>query len=77
VFYVTLFQLRLVPRLFALLGVAGVVLQFSGVTLMMLLGWPVITGMAMPLLPVQIVVGAWLIVRGFKDDASDYKAMDA
>jgi hypothetical protein len=51
----------------SLIGVIGVVLQFTGVTLMMFLGMGVIGEMAMPLLPIQISVAVWLIVKGFND----------
>jgi hypothetical protein len=67
VFYISLFRFGLIPRVLAALGVVGVALQFTGVTLMMLLGRPAIGTLAMPLLPIEIIVGIWLIVKGFKD----------
>jgi hypothetical protein len=66
VFYSSIFRFKLIPRVLAFLGVLGVLSQFIGVTLMMLLGYPVIGEMAMPLLPIEIAVGGWLIVKGFK-----------
>jgi hypothetical protein len=51
-------------------GILGVISQFTGVTLMLLLGFPVIGEMAMPLLPIQIVVGLWLMIRGFRTGAT-------
>lgn len=67
VFYGSLFRFALIPRALAALGVIGIALQFTGVTLMMLLGSRVIGELAMPLLPIQITVAIWLIVRGFKE----------
>jgi hypothetical protein len=65
VFYISLFRFKMIPRVLAAIGTLGVVLQFSGVTLMMMLGYSVIGEMAMPLLPIEITVGVWLIVKGF------------
>ncbi len=67
VFYISLFRFKLIPRVLAVIGVIGVTLQFIGVTLMMLLGYRSIGEMAMPLLPIQITVAVWLIVKGFND----------
>jgi hypothetical protein len=66
VFYISLFRFKLVPRVLAFFGIVGVALQFVGVTLMMFLGYPSIGEMAMPLLPIQITVAVWLIIKGFK-----------
>ncbi len=68
VFYASLWRFRLVPRGLAALGLLGIMLQFTGVTLMMILGYPVIGAMAMPLLPIQITAAVWLMIRGFKED---------
>ena len=67
VFYVSLFRFKLIPRVLAVIGVIGVTLQFIGVTLMMFLGYRPVGEMAMPLLPIQITVAIWLIIKGFKD----------
>lgn len=67
VFYSTLLRFALIPRALAALGLTGIVLQFTGVTLMMFLSRSVITGLALPLLPVQITVAVWLMVKGFKE----------
>lgn len=71
VFYNTLFRFRLIPRTLAALGLVGIALQFIGVTLMMLLGYPVIGEMAMPMLPIQIIVAVWLIIKGFNEKPSE------
>ena len=67
VFYITLFRFKLIPRVLAAIGIIGVALQFTGVTLMMLLGYRSIGEMAMPLLPIQITVAVWLIIKGFNN----------
>jgi hypothetical protein len=69
VIYISLLRFRLIPRVLAAIGVLGVALQFTGVTLMMMLGYPAIGEMAMPLLPIQITVGVWLIIKGFDSSA--------
>jgi hypothetical protein len=65
VFYISLFRFNLIPRVLAVIGIIGVALQFTGVTLMMLLGYPSISQLAMPLLPIQVTVAVWLIIKGF------------
>ena len=67
VFYISLLRFALIPRALAMLGVIGIVSQFIGVTLMMFLGYSTISVMAMPLLPIQIVVAVWLIIKGFNE----------
>ncbi|MCU7551367.1 DUF4386 domain-containing protein [Chitinophagaceae bacterium LB-8] len=67
VFYISLLRFKLIPRVLAAIGVLGVTLQFIGVTLMMLLGYPSIGEMAMPLLPIQITVAVWLMIKGFNN----------
>jgi hypothetical protein len=67
VFYISLLRFALIPRALAALGVIGIALQFTGVTLMMWLGSRVIGEMAMPMLPIQIAVAVWLITKGFKE----------
>jgi hypothetical protein len=69
VFYISLFRFKLIPRMLAVIGLVGITLQFIGVTLMMLLGHHTIGEMAMPLLPIQIAVAVWLIIKGFNDPA--------
>jgi hypothetical protein len=66
VFYISLLRFNLIPRVLAAIGVIGVAMQFTGVTLMMLLGRKPIGELAMPLLPIEITVGVWLILKGFK-----------
>jgi hypothetical protein len=66
-FYGSLFRFALIPRALAALGLVGIALQFTGVTLMMFLGYSLIGEMAMPMLPIQIAVAVWLIVKGFNE----------
>jgi Domain of unknown function (DUF4386) len=70
VFYATLARFALVPRALAAVGLVGILLQFSGVTVMLFLGRPTIGEMAMPMLPIQIAAAAWLIAKGFSDRPS-------
>lgn len=74
VFYSSLLRFALIPRALAVLGVIGIVSQFIGVTLMMFLGYSTIGVMAMPLLPIQIVVAVWLIIKGFNERLPDATA---
>jgi hypothetical protein len=75
VFYLSLFRFRLIPRVLAVIGIIGVALQFTGVTLMMLLGYPLIGQMAMPLLPIQIMVAVWLMIKGFNSSPTIQSAV--
>jgi hypothetical protein len=65
VFYSSLLRFALIPRALTAIGLIGVALQFTGVTLMMFLGYRVVGEMAMPMLPIQITVAVWLMVKGF------------
>ena len=67
VFYSSLLRFALIPRALAALGLIGIALQFTGVTLMMFLGSKIIGEMAMPMLPIQISVAVWLMVKGFQE----------
>ncbi|HEX9927440.1 MAG TPA: DUF4386 domain-containing protein [Pyrinomonadaceae bacterium] len=67
VFYSSLLRFALIPRALAVVGLIGIVSQFIGVTLMMFLGNSPIGEMAMPLLPIQIAVAVWLIIKGFNE----------
>ncbi|AMM50267.1 hypothetical protein TH61_02455 [Rufibacter sp. DG15C] len=67
IFYVSLFRFKLIPRALASIGLFGILLQFTGVTLMMFLGHRPIGEMAMPLLPIQILVSGWLIFKEFNN----------
>ncbi len=68
-FYTSLWRFRLVPRALASLGLIGILLQFTGVTLLTFLGYPQEGRMAMPLGPIHLAVAVWLMAKGF-DGAS-------
>lgn len=65
VFYGSLFRFALIPRLLAALGLVGIALQFTGVTLPMFAGYGAITWLAIPLAPIHLAVAIWLMVKGF------------
>lgn len=64
-FYISLWRFRLVPRLLSVIGIVGVASQFTGVTVMMFLGYPPLGYLAMPLAPIHAATAIWLIVKGF------------
>jgi hypothetical protein len=74
IFYSSLFRFALIPRALAAVGLIGIVSQFTGVTLMMLLGYTVIGQMAMPMLPIQIAVAGWLVIKGFNEPITEATA---
>ncbi len=74
VFYLSLLRFALIPRLLAAVGLVGIALQFTGVTLMMFLGYSPVGEMAMPMLPIQITVAVWLIIKGFNERLPDTTA---
>jgi hypothetical protein len=67
VFYSSLLRFAVIPRGLAALGLIGITLQFTGVTLMMLLGYGLVGELAMPMLPIQITIAIWLMVKGFNE----------
>ena len=67
-FYSSLWRFRLVPRALASLGLIGVLLQFTGVTLLTFLGYSQEGRMAMPLGPIHVAVAIWLMAKGFAGD---------
>lgn len=67
VFYSSLWRFRLVPRVLASLGLVGILLQFTGVTLFTFLGYRQEVRMAMPLAPIHVALALWLIVKGFDE----------
>jgi hypothetical protein len=66
-FYFSLLGLDMVPRPLAIIGLIGILLQFSGVTLMGFLGYGSVMLLAMPLAPIHVATGLWLIAKGFKE----------
>ena len=64
-FYISLWRFRLIPRPLSALGIVGVASQFTGVTVMMFLGYQPLGFLAMPLAPIHTITALWLIVKGF------------
>ena len=65
-FYFSLFKFRLVPRPIAVLGLAGILSQFTGVTLMMFLGISPLSYLAIPLAPIHLIAAGWIIAKGLR-----------
>jgi hypothetical protein len=66
-FYLSLWRFALIPRAMAALGLIGIVLQFTGITLLGFLGYPLVGQMAMPMGPIHLAVALWLMVKGFDE----------
>lgn len=78
-FYTVLSRFALIPRLLAILGLLGIILQFIGVTLPAYVDYPSMAWLAYPLGPIQITTAIWLMVKGFDErrlPLSDENAMD-
>ncbi len=69
--FATLWRLRVVPGLLGALGVATALLQMAGVTLPAILGWPMVTALALPLAPAYVAIAGWLLARGFSSELPD------
>lgn len=67
VFYSSLLRFALIPRALAVVGLIGIVLQLTGVTLRMFMGYSVIGEMAIPMGPIQLAIALWLVVKGFSE----------
>lgn len=57
----------LVPRALAAVALLASLLQISAVPLRAILGYPVVTLLAVPLAPVYLTIAVWLMVRGFAE----------
>ncbi len=68
-FYILMLRFRLIPRILAGLGLLGILLQFTGVTLSAFAGYPSVVALAMPLAPIHVATGVWLIWKGFREAA--------
>lgn len=67
VFYSSLLRFALIPRVLAVVGLIGIALQLTGVTLRVFMGYGVIGEMAIPMGPIQIAIALWLTVKGFNE----------
>ncbi len=70
VLFAALWRAGLIPRVLAVAGLVTCALQITGVPLRALLGYPIVTEMAMPLGPAYAGLGLWLIVKGFSGHTS-------
>jgi hypothetical protein len=62
-----LLRFALVPRLLAAVGLIATVSQIVGVPLRVMLGYPAVGPMAMPLGVTYLVLALWLTVKGFPE----------
>lgn len=65
VFYGALFAFRMVPRSLGAVALLGVALHLIGIPLSLFIGYPVIWTLAYGLLVSFVLVGGWLLFRGF------------
>lgn len=63
--FASMLRARSIPRVLAVAGLLTSALQIIGVPVPALLGYPVAMVSAMPLGPVYVGLGLWLLVRGF------------
>jgi hypothetical protein len=64
--YFLFFRSRYIPRAISLFGLAAVSLAFVGV-IFQLFGYDVPIFVSLPLLPFELTIGAWLLLKGIKD----------
>ena len=67
-FYFLFFKSRYIPRVLALWGLIAVSLGFIG-ELFALFGYDVPLYVFLPILPFELAIGVWLIVKGFNSSA--------
>jgi hypothetical protein len=65
--YFLFWRSRYIPRAISLFGLAAVSLAFVGV-IFQFFGYDVPIVVALPLLPFELTIGTWLLVKGIKDD---------
>ena len=70
-FYYLFFKSKYVPILLSLWGIAAASLGFVG-TLFQILGYDVPLYVFLPILPFELAIGIWLIVKGFNSPATAY-----
>lgn len=66
VFYSLLYRFAVVPRALAAFGLLTVLLHFTGIILPVWLGYPSVTLMGASMALGHIVLGIWLVARGFR-----------
>ena len=67
-FYYLFFKSKYVPIVLSLWGTAAASLAFIG-TLAILFGYDVPLYVFLPILPFELAIGVWLIVKGFSSSA--------
>ena len=67
VFYAALFWFRLVPRPVAAVGLAAIGLHIIGIPMSFFVGYPIIWSVAYGIAISYLLVGGWLVVRGFAE----------
>ena len=67
-FYYLFFKSKYVPRVLSLWGIAAASLAFIGY-LAILFGYDVPLYVFLPILPFELAIGVWLIVKGFSSSA--------
>jgi hypothetical protein len=64
--YYLFFKSKYIPRAISLFGLAAVSLAFVGV-IFQFFGYDVPIFVSLPLLPFELTIGAWLLLKGTKD----------
>ena len=67
-FYYLFFKSRYVPRVLSLWGLAAASLAFIG-TLLVFFDYSVPLYLFLPVLPFELAIGVWLIVKGLNESA--------
>lgn len=65
-FYSLLYRFAVVPRALAVFGLLTVMLHFTGIILPVWLGYPGVTLMGAAMALGHIVLGFWLVAKGFR-----------
>lgn len=67
VLYSLLYRFALVPRALAAFGLITVMLHFTGIPLLLFLGYSSVTLMGVPMALSHIALALWMIAKGFKE----------
>jgi hypothetical protein len=65
-FYGALLAFRLVPRVVAGVGLAAIGLHIIGIPMSFFVGYPIVWAVAYGMAVQYVLVGGWLVVRGFR-----------
>lgn len=75
VWYSLFFTARSIPRVISLWGVLAVAVALVGIVLQVL-GYEVSMFVFLPILPFEITIGAWLVLKGLKDSSIPARGFD-